>query len=318
MIDKLLYDWPLFHFSITHRSLYILGAGASLPNVKPNSDELRKIIWDNGIYDVVSHPPSLLRTRLLPPKSYSEPFLYSSIPQNELDAHTPINLIDILFARMITVPEVNRVAQYEVFELFPASMIFNFNNDNLSDGIHHRHCCMYPHRRVNFRLAHSSVLSRGILMSAISDSTCDALDFHRPLPEPSDITSHQCYLNLLTKFESIQSVVIIGYSFGAQGDGSIDDSESFDMIVDLLRWRPKRVLIIDPDPWGLFSRINAVIKENAVSILRCKWNVLADFILSGAYTKAFNQGRLNGLQEITLLYRIFEEIEASKKGDEYK
>jgi hypothetical protein len=266
MLDKAMYDWSLFHFAIAHKSLYILGAGASLPEINPSADKIRKKIWQNGIFDASSQPTSLLKERLLPALS---PFTthYSSIPQNELDAHTPTNLIEILFAQMITVPDVRRVAQYEVFDHFAASTLFNFNNDNLADAVHHRHYCLYPHHRVPFGLAHSPILNRAIQMLAIPDSIPEAFGYHRPLPEPSDITSDKCYLTLQSNFESMQSVIIIGSTFGYQSaTDSIDDTESFEMIVDLLRWRPKRVLIVDPDPERLYFRIQSAVRRNTVSI----------------------------------------------------
>lgn len=308
MLYKAMYDWSLFHFAIAHKSLYILGAGASLPEINPSADKIRKEIWKNGIFDASRQPTSLLKERLLPPLS---PFttLDSSIPQNELDAHTPTNLIEILFAQMITVPGVSRVAQYEVFDHFSSSILFNFNNDNLADAVHHRHLCLYPHRRVNFGLAHSPILNLAIEMLAIPDSITDAFGYHRPLPEPSNITSQEPYLTLKSNFESSQSVIIIGYSFGYQtATGSIDDAESFEMIVDLLRWRPKRVLIIDPNPERLYFRIESAVRRNTVSILRCKWNVLAAFILSGAFGRAYKQMRRNDWQEITSLYQKFEDV----------
>jgi hypothetical protein len=36
------------------------------------------------------------------------------------------------------------------------------------------------------------------------------------------------------------TVIFVGYSFGTQSTDTIDDTESFELITDLLRWRPNR------------------------------------------------------------------------------
>ena len=87
-----LYDWPLFQFAITHPSLYVLGAGASLPIISGQvADKIRKTVWENGVYEGSAHPPSRLKQRLLP---YDIKFdidadISGAISQNELDSHTP-------------------------------------------------------------------------------------------------------------------------------------------------------------------------------------------------------------------------------------
>jgi hypothetical protein len=308
-----MYDWPMFRFSMSHRSLYILGAGASLPTIKPNADKIRKKVREIGIYEVSPQPTSLLKERLLPPDDPDDSAIAlletSAIPQNELDLYTPDAVVETLFAQMITKPGASRTAQYEVFDHFAASVIFNFNNDNLADEIHPRHLCLYPHGQVKVGLVHSKIVYEGIQRLSIPSSFINALDYHRPLPEQSGITSHSSYTQLASYFESVQAVIIIGYSFGEQqATGSIDDLESFEMIVDLLRWRPKRVLVVGPDPEQLFFRIEDAIKSKAVSMLLCKWNVLSAFILSGAFAKSCNQARCFDSQEITSLYRKFEDV----------
>jgi hypothetical protein len=89
---ELFYDWPSFVFAIRRSCLYILGAGASRPQIG----------GDMG-----------------------ERFL------NELIAHTPNEVIELLLARLLTVPESIVTPQYAIFDRFPPSVLFNFNNDNL-------------------------------------------------------------------------------------------------------------------------------------------------------------------------------------------
>jgi hypothetical protein len=306
------YDWRLFRFAVTRASLYVLGAGASLPIITHQiAERIRKAVWDIGSFEAVYEPPSALKKRLL---AYDirfdiDAFFSDSISQNTLDLHTSNALLEALFAREITVPGATLPPQYEIFNYLPASVVFNFNNDNLADGIHPRHLHLRPHGAVDYGLVHSPMVSRAIEYSAVPDSFPLYLEYHRPLPEPNNITARPAYRTLARHFEDVGCVVLIGYSFGEQrAAGSIDDVESFEMLTDLLRWRPKPVLIVGPDPEQLCFRVEAAIRKSSVTMLRCRWNVLAEFMLSDAFGMACEQVHRKSLQLITCEYRRFEGI----------
>jgi hypothetical protein len=245
------FDWRLLRFAISRPSLYVLGAGASLPLISGEiAKRIRSDAWDNGVFAAIYEEPSSLKKRLLTfdIRFEIEANISDAISQNTLDAHTPNALVEFLFARAITKPGAALPPQYEIFDFLPKSIVFNFNNDNLADGIDQRHLYLRPHGAVDYELAHSPFISRAIAHLAIPDSFPQYLDYHRPLPEPNDMTSRPAYRMLERRFNSIECVVFIGYSFGEQRrDGSIDDIESFEMLASLLRWRPKPVLVIGPD-----------------------------------------------------------------------
>jgi hypothetical protein len=312
------FDWRLFRFAITRPSLYVLGAGASLPIITHQiAERIRKAVWDIGSFEAVYEPPSALKKRLL---AYDirfdiDAFFSDSISQNTLDLHTSNALVEALFAREITVPGASLPPQYEIFDYLPPSVLFNFNNDNLADGIHPRHLHLRPHGAVDYGLVHSPMMSRAIEYSAISDTFPLYLDYHRPLPEPNDMTARPPYQTLACHFEDVGCVVVIGYSFGEQrAVGSIDDVESFEMLTDLLRWRPKPVLIVGPDPERLCFRVEAAIRKSSVTMLSCRWNVLAEFMLSDAFGLACEQIHHRGLQVITTEYRRFEDMLEDERG----
>ena len=156
MVDKVSqYDWPLFRFAITRPSLYVLGAGASVPIISSQiSDRIRKSVWDNGIYEGSAQPPSPLKQRLLGHDITFDidAFISGSISQNELDSRIPSAVVETYFAQTITAPGTRRPPQYAVFDRFPASVLFNFNNDNLADEVHCRHLCLRPHGVVDVGL----------------------------------------------------------------------------------------------------------------------------------------------------------------------
>jgi hypothetical protein len=305
---NLFYDWPLFEFAIRRSSLYVLGAGASMPQIRGDfTQEIRRLAWHNGIYEGQRQVPSPLARRVLPHRVEHdvEAFRIGSISQNELDAHTPNNLVEILLARQLMLPNTARPPQYAFFDVCPPSILFNYNNDNLGDRVHPRHQCLRPHGSVDARWVHASAIDGAIRHLAIPDVWIDALDYHRPLCEPNSITTRRPYRQLQGQFGDRAAVVIIGYSFGAQPDGSIDDAESFSMLIDLLRWRPKPVLVVGPDPEPLAVRLESALRLSSVSMLRCHWNVLAEFVLSGQFARACAGAWRKEIRFITPLYLAF-------------
>jgi hypothetical protein len=301
-----LYDWTLFQWAITQPSLYVLGAGASRPQIGGDlSARIRQLAWANGVYGGARQLASPLVKRMLPFEvDFEVKSLYlGGVSQNELDAHTPPELVELLLARLLTLPVPTLARQYAFFDLCPRSVIFNFNNDNLAQTIHRRHVHLRPHGWIDAQRVHSPVVDRALQFLAIPSEWASSLGYHRPLPEPNDMTSRQPYRMLPRYFELVSAVVIIGYSFGSQPSGSLDDTESFEMITDLLRWRRKPVLVVDPQPEPLAFRLQAALKGAPVSMLRCKWNVLAEFLLGGGFARACAGDR----RSLTLLYQIFED-----------
>jgi len=303
-------DWRLLRFAMTHHSLYVLGAGASLPTIPNNTAKLiREKIFKNGVFEATPQPASLLKNRLLPPNPDFDARAFASgeVSQSELDSLVPVSVVETFFAQLIAQATTRRSPQYAVFNHVYPSILFNFNNDNLADEVDSRHLCLRPHGRIDGPLVHLPAVEHALQWLAIPHDFTKTLDYHRPLPEPSDITSGAPYQELVSKFSSVQAVVIIGYSFGEQPGGLIDDSESFETIVALLRWQPKPVLLIGPSPDRLFFRIEQAVRNRIVSTLECRWNVLSEFVLSGRFESAYVRACQTGGQQITSLYQKFEE-----------
>jgi hypothetical protein len=63
------------------------------------------------------------------------------------------------------------------------------------------------------------VVECALRLLAISSEWVASLEYHRPLPEPNDMTTRPPYRVLPRYFELVSAVVIIGYSFGAQASG---------------------------------------------------------------------------------------------------
>jgi hypothetical protein len=274
------------------------------------ADVIRQEVARLGILDGCAEAPTFRKSRLLPPDLQFDVHaaLTGAISQNELDAHTPLALVETLFARLITVPRIGRLPQYAVFDHMPASVLFNLNNDNLGDAVHPRHLCLRPHGSVDVSMVHSSGVTAALRWLAIPQSFVSQFAFHRPEPEPSDISENWPYRKLIEIFASLEAVVVIGYSFGEQRDtGCIDDTESFEALTDLLRWRPKPVLVIGPDPEGVAARLEAAVRTRDIGLLACRWNVLSQFVLCGAFSRACKEVPRRGLQIVTSSYRRLED-----------
>ena len=157
-------------------------------------------------------------------------------------------------------------------------------------------------------MVHSPGVAAALRWLAIPQSFVAQFAFHRPEPEPSDISESWPYRRLIEIFASLEAVVVIGYSFGEQRDtGSIDDTESLEALTDLLRWRPKPVLVIGPDPEAVAARLEAAVRTRDIGLLACRWNVLSQFVLYGAFRRACKEVPRRGLQIVTSSYRRLED-----------
>lgn len=292
--------WQIFNYGINQRSLYILGAGASMPDISfDNSSVVNKIITLDG-YDVIHQPKTLIRTRLSSTNDY---FNAQDHLNQQLIDHTLEPIIHGIFAQNLTIEFCQFPPQYKVFDLFNASIIFNYNVDNLAEGLHYRHINIYPHGYVHTKFAHSKIVNE-IIQSNMNVPMSKLNTFYLPLPEPADFTLGEPYQKLSKVFHSLTVVILIGYSFGLQNvSGEIDDIESFEFLMSLLRKFPKPVLVIDPNPQLLIDRIEYSIKRNCLFFLPYKWNVLSSFILSGNFSKHLS----TNLQKIDYNYLKYSE-----------
>ncbi|HEY4368746.1 MAG TPA: hypothetical protein VGN07_16045 [Steroidobacteraceae bacterium] len=296
--------------AMQQRSLYVLGAGTSVPTIALSSAErvLAEVV-NQGIWDGQPHDPSPLTAAMLPRKLHHDldALRSDTISLNEFVRHTPNSVIEAYIARAMTTTALERPTQYAVFDFFVPSTIFNFNTDSLDTWIHPKHDVLLPHGSIAPAFVHAPFVTAAIRHLALPAEFSDWLDHHRPLPEPLDITTRDPYRCLIHDFGSAHLNVIVGYSFGEQRDsGAIHDTESFELIIDLMRWKPRPTLIVDPYPERIADRIGAAVHRH-VTVLPCKWNVLSHFILEGAYQSAWRERQRKGNGFITSQYRRFEE-----------
>ena len=269
------------------------------------SKEVRRIFWENGVFPISVQPTNSLKSVILKANS-KFPQDDCSITQRELDELTPPEFVEVTVARLLTRKENIFPLQYQIFNLFYPSVIFNFNVDNLADRIHLKHEVRYPHLKIEPKIAHANVMYDALNWLAIPHNIAEYFQYWRPVPEDPLITSmepyRERYQRLTHIFASIRNLCLIGYSFGAWG-GGIDDPESFELLTDLLRWRPKPILVVNPEPYDLISLFEGSIKQKVFG-LSCKWNILAKFIATGLLYKSYlaSDGLINRISDYFLRF----------------
>jgi len=303
-----MFSWGAFSHATSVRSLYVIGSGASHPEIgraSEISELLRDAIWRNGIFPATPQATTQLKERLLAPHSAIQR-TDCTIPQVELDRLTPPELIEALLPRFLTLNHPDISGRYKIFDRFWPSVVFNFNQDNLSDCLNAKHLQLHPHGKIIPALAHSELLNEAIRWLAISPQVGDRFKYWRPVPEHQGITSEKPYSQIKTIFPTVRYLVIIGYSFGSWG-GSRDDAESFEMFMDLLRWKPTHVLVIDPSPLPLIELIKESAKLRSVDSLMCRWNILVDFLM-GKRWRVPSRLKSRSLEPLTTSYLRFEDV----------
>jgi hypothetical protein len=70
-------------------------------------------------------------------------------------------------------------------------------------------------------------------------------------------------------------LLLIGYSFGRQRNGSSDDAESLEFLRELLKKFPRQIVVVDPHPEHVAGLFEDVLRQR---IYACElyWNHLAE------------------------------------------
>lgn len=308
MNRKELFGWNQFLRTINTHSLYLLGAGASDPEIYRGaklSKEVRRIFWENGVFPASAQKTSSLKSAILKVNTdFPQNDCY--ITQRELDELTPPEFVEVTVAQLLTRKESIFPVQYKIFDLFYPSVIFNFNVDNLAVRIHWKHEVHYPHLKIEPQVAHAKCIQKALDWLIIPGNVAEYFHYWRPVPESSFITStkpyRRSYRRLLDVFPNIHNVCFIGYSFGAWG-GGIDDAESFELLTDLLRRHPRPILVVNPEPYDLIHLLEGSVKQKVFG-LSCKWNILAKFIATGSFYKSYlaSDGSINRISDCFLRF----------------
>lgn len=170
-------------------------------------------------------------------------------------------------------------ANYQLFYYVPPpAVLFDFNSDALLP-----YYCEPPHLVLNPH----GVIDRRILEHPDFEQWLrDAATFGLPLPtstwqwlpgpEPTIITRRPEY-KIAERYLTVRGdyLLLIGYSFGRQRTGAIDDAESFEFLRELLRRFSRCLVVVDPNPEPVASLFEDALHRR---IYTCKlyWNLFAE------------------------------------------
>ena len=279
-------------------SFFLLGSGASYPYV-PLMGDMKKIILTEAS-NVVRYLPNIH-----PRSPTGKRFFGTDYPD------IPSGFIDTRVATLMA-QTVSRCPNYQVFNFAVKPLtIFNMNTDGLARQYCRGHCVIEPHGSVpsNFINLFGPGLD-GIYKSQLMFSRPKGLFTEGtllPQREPIGISSKFEYKMAEYYFRYATYFVVIGYSFGRDGE-VLDDHETFNFFKPLLRRRPKMpIILIDTNGEETAARIHEATKLNEnIRIINAKWNVLSEAIICFARKRYYCNSRGKGTvgQQVQYLYDL--------------
>jgi hypothetical protein len=161
-----------------------------------------------------------------------------------------------IYRRLTPLPPPN----YRIFGYVPSpALLFDFNNDTLlANYCDPPHIVLNPHGNIDRRFIEHPDFA--LFFRAATDYGLLPPNFSGiwlPRPEPKWITRRQQYdVARSYLMQRGRFLLLVGYSFGRQPSGSIDDHESFEFFREILKRFPRRIVVVDPFPdhvAGLFE-----------------------------------------------------------------
>ena len=270
-------NFSFLNKAFIYNSFYIIGAGASAGLI-PMTHEQGRIIYNRyfefGMFSINEGLLDEGARRLLGSMQYAEDQITS-----ELVSMINQGAVRAIAMQLMT-PDSNKVKnlyQYIVFKLAKEkSIIFSLNVDGLATKFCGNHYIFYPHGKLN------SASMRSKSWNEIID-ICLHYFLEPPkipgvlLPqkEPFGITNGQQYKTCRSLFPYMNYIVIIGYSFGFDGN-ELDDWETFDFFKNLLKSYKKPIIVIDPfRSEEIAEMLREEFKSDAVYEISAYWEYLS-------------------------------------------
>jgi hypothetical protein len=279
--------------ALTSLSLLVVsGAGLAVPIIPPTNTlawQLAENYLKLGSYPASAPSRSELKDRLLPPPKA----LFTSNRADSIGS-APVKLQGWQGQLLFTASDETLSALFQVqiyrplksmpppnYRIFgyvqPSVLFFDFNNDALlANYCEPPHIVLNPHGNIDrrfiehpeFDLFFHAATEYGLLLPNFSQ-------IWFPRPEPKWITRRQQY-NLARCYliQHGQFFLLIGYSFGHQPRGGIDDIESFEFFREILKRFPRQIVVVDPSPEYVAGLFEDALHQQ-VYACRLYWNHLA-------------------------------------------
>jgi hypothetical protein len=265
--------------AFTQHSLYIIGAGVSagiIPMTANLTKAVRDSYWRNGTFPVDKVAPDELINRLrvrgmedMPPSL--KDWMLSTISPGATQAFAIKNLtVDPMLP-------VDTMA-YDVFSRAKKSIMFNFNTDGLCNKYCKKHQIFDLHGTLPADLIHTLQYEEYIQNVVVYNWRPLDLGVLLPLREPKGISQTQKYYDAAVHSGSTTFTVIIGYSFGYDGQ-HFDDYESMEFICSILKRKTDPVLIIDLHrAQDISDMLQDKMKIKTIFPIHASWRRLASAI----------------------------------------
>jgi hypothetical protein len=299
------FDLLLKAFSSRY-GFYVLGAGASagvMPTTRQLGIGVVQPFIEFGLYPAISAMPDDVFLRVLNNIEKSiDPF------HAILLKHIPIPAVHAITLQQLAPTESDKpIYQYLTFNLCcKPSVLFNLNVDGLAKRYCIGHIVLDPHGTVPsiVRTDVWGIVIEGTLGYDLQVPPIPG-NVHLPKRESNDITARAAYQRASIYFPLARCLVLIGYSFGKFGN-SIDDSETFAFLCELLRRYPKPVIVIGLDPEEIAAAIQEAAHLRPVYSISAFWNHLSQAMVEVAYrNKCYDPTRLYTLHS-QICYRYIE------------
>lgn len=273
----------------TYPNLFILGAGVSY-GITPTTDQMKDQILDYWIelggYPVVTEDRSHTFKRVMGD--------LNSIPNERQRLYAELlnnSSVEWLLSFFLA-NDVKFTFNYGIFNLFPyRSTFLDFNLDSYSEILRKNHIVLKPHGKIPLYFKYMKVDLKEIL---------EFPDLKIPwneetvliCPEYENLLRNKEFDYLINNWSLFNYIIIIGYSF-ARNNNDIDDYYTFRFITEMIRYKNKKIILIDPFPDHLLALLEKEIKLNII-ILRIKWDIFSRVLYS-----LLNERRWNNLYQLS-------------------
>jgi hypothetical protein len=259
------------------RTSFILGAGASAPEVPVMQDLIKRVLQQfkkhvQGFVNV-EKPTSThyLFAESIEDETEREKFLISSISE-----------LRYLIAKELNPPvSVFQKApcQYRLLSMVkPGMQIINYNVDKLA-SVHCRSAKLnLVHGEIPIEFVNLLPIEKAIEISQYGIEIIPEKSFWLPVPElESELLNkiEPAYRSLL----NVSNIVVIGYSFGMSSNGMMDQL-SFDALVEYCSNRNIRIYVVSPSPRDLAECLEECLKNSNIVQIPVYWNLFCRAILS--------------------------------------
>lgn len=297
--------FSLFIKAFKERNFYILGAGASAKIIPFTSEQGEKIVQRHiefGSFSVKETELDPIARRILGKASKHDDKM-----TQEIIRRLPSGAAKAISAQLMTLKKSDMHQEWSQYLAFkftkPQSIIFNFNLDGLARHHCKEHLVLHPHGCLNSNLLQSNLWNDVIEYCLMFHKDPPLSDMALlPQEEYPEITNGQDFQKAFNLFRYTKNVVIIGYSFGLDGQ-RMDDWASFQFLKKIFSHYKTPIFIVDPYPEKLAYKLRDELKQKNIYEVTADWGILSKAIIELEKNKTYHSHAKNRkLFDIYYLY----------------